>query len=158
MLRRLPLDVLSIVKSDLRPVGRLDYAANRIQMCVNSPWQPYRLNSCAKEPETVAWIERNVRPGDTFYDIGANVGAYSLVAFAVSTARRPHLRVRTGFRDVCRAVPQHPAEPRRRSVVRPSPSRSATGRPRDFRYSETTPGAALHNWQASAAGETHAPS
>ena len=74
-LRRLPLDVLSIVKSDLRPVGRLDYAASRIDMCVNSPWQLYRLRSCAKEPETVQWLESMVRPGDTFYDIGANVGA-----------------------------------------------------------------------------------
>ena len=39
-----------------------------------------RLHSCKKEPETIAWIENEFRPGDVFYDIGANVGAYTLVA------------------------------------------------------------------------------
>ena len=32
-----------------------------------------------KEPETIAWINRMV-PGEVFYDIGANVGCYSLYA------------------------------------------------------------------------------
>src|SRR5207248_1639628 len=31
-------------------------------------------------PFTVEWIESSIRPGDVFYDIGANVGAYSLIA------------------------------------------------------------------------------
>jgi FkbM family methyltransferase len=34
----------------------------------------------AKEPFTVDWIERSIKPGDVFYDIGANVGPYSLIA------------------------------------------------------------------------------
>lgn len=43
-----------------------------------------RARACAKEPETVAWLERTFKPGDVLYDIGANVGAYSLVAAAVA--------------------------------------------------------------------------
>jgi len=38
-----------------------------------------RAQSCAKEPELIQWIERFPEL-TVFYDIGANVGAYSLVA------------------------------------------------------------------------------
>ena len=156
-LRRFPLDILAIVKSDLRPVGRLDYAPRRIDMAVNSPWQMYRLRSCAKEPETVAWLERELRARDTFYDIGANVGAYSLVGVrGQPTARRDH-RLRTGVRDVRRAVSQHPAEPCRGAAS----SASHRARRRDgldvLPLLGDDPGAALHNWHASAPGEAHAP-
>jgi len=45
-----------------------------------------------KEPETINWISC-FRPGDTFLDIGANIGLYSLYAAkrgAVVTAIEPH--------------------------------------------------------------------
>jgi FkbM family methyltransferase len=31
-----------------------------------------------KEPGTIEWIENNFRPGEMFYDIGANIGVFSL--------------------------------------------------------------------------------
>lgn len=34
----------------------------------------------SKEPGTVAWIQDSVKPGDVLYDIGANVGLYTLMA------------------------------------------------------------------------------
>lgn len=40
-----------------------------------------------KEPETIVWIESDIKPGDVFYDIGANIGQYSLYA-AVATQRQ----------------------------------------------------------------------
>jgi FkbM family methyltransferase len=33
-----------------------------------------------KEPDTVEWINSHVRPNDVFYDIGANIGLYSILA------------------------------------------------------------------------------
>lgn len=33
-----------------------------------------------KEPETIAWIKTYMKDGDVFYDVGANVGIYSLYA------------------------------------------------------------------------------
>ena len=33
-----------------------------------------------KEPDTVEWINAHVQPGNVFYDIGANVGLYSILA------------------------------------------------------------------------------
>jgi FkbM family methyltransferase len=40
----------------------------------------FRVKACAKEPFTIDWIHSRVKSGDVLFDIGANVGAYSLVA------------------------------------------------------------------------------
>jgi FkbM family methyltransferase len=59
---------------------RLDYPHADIYLRVTSRTERNRLGACAKEPFTIDWIESAMRAGDVFYDIGANVGAYSLVA------------------------------------------------------------------------------
>lgn len=59
----------------------LDYAGDPIWVFVDSTHEfDLRLRPCEKEPETVAWIEASVRAGDVVYDIGANIGAYALIA------------------------------------------------------------------------------
>lgn len=59
----------------------LDYRRAGIMLRVTSRQEKdLRLRSCAKEPETVAWIEHTLHAGDVLYDVGANVGAYALVA------------------------------------------------------------------------------
>lgn len=73
------LEGTSIERSRI-DVGRLDYARAHIHLKLSSPQEVKRLTACAKEPWTVEWIEMWLRPGETLYDIGANVGAYSLVA------------------------------------------------------------------------------
>ena len=48
---------------------------------VESDIERYRANTYAtKEPETLDWIERYFRRGEVIYDVGANVGLYSLFA------------------------------------------------------------------------------
>jgi FkbM family methyltransferase len=62
-------------------VGRIDYEGAAILVGVTSRKEILsRLRPCAKEPWTVRWMEERLRPGDVLYDIGANVGAYSLIA------------------------------------------------------------------------------
>jgi FkbM family methyltransferase len=62
-------------------IGRLDYAGAEILVGVTSRSElTSRLRPAAKEPWTVAWIERSVRAGDVLWDVGANIGAYSLIA------------------------------------------------------------------------------
>ncbi len=64
------------------PVWRkMDYKKSSIFLRVDSltEWD-MRLRSARKEPETVHWLETHLRPGEVFFDVGANVGAYSLVA------------------------------------------------------------------------------
>src|SRR5262249_39850053 len=58
----------------------MDYARHPIQLLLSSTEMGVRLVSAEKEPFTVEWIEQSIKPGDVFYDIGANVGAYSLIA------------------------------------------------------------------------------
>jgi FkbM family methyltransferase len=60
--------------------GRLDYPDAEIHLQLTSRPEFHRLSSCEKEPWTVRWIERYLEPGQVFYDIGANVGAYTLLA------------------------------------------------------------------------------
>ena len=64
-------------------VETLDYPGAKILMEAETQQEMgYRIHSCQKEPWTVAMIER-MQPGDVLYDIGANVGAYTLVAAAL---------------------------------------------------------------------------
>jgi len=59
----------------------LDYPEVPLHLYITSKVERRsRAISCAKEPWTVQWIRDGVGSGDVFYDIGANVGAYSLVA------------------------------------------------------------------------------
>ena len=56
-----------------------------------------RLRGCAKEPWTVQWIEGWIRPDEVLYDIGANVGAYSLVAALSPAVRARVVAVEPGY-------------------------------------------------------------
>lgn len=59
----------------------LDYSS-RILMNIETEMESkYRAHACAKEPWTVEFIEAQP-PGTWFVDVGANVGAYTLVAVA----------------------------------------------------------------------------
>ncbi len=71
-------DRLSIIHS-------LDCTDPKIELHVDSLVElQNRIYSFDKEPRTVEWLRRELRPGDTCYDIGANVGAYSLYAAKVA--------------------------------------------------------------------------
>jgi FkbM family methyltransferase len=64
-------------------VARLDYEPAEILIHVTSKIeQKWRVRSCRKEPWTVKWLEDHVSQGhgEVLYDIGANVGTFSLVA------------------------------------------------------------------------------
>ncbi len=80
----LPLRVAASLKEGIVRTGNLDYQGTRILMDVSTLTQVERLNACKKEPETVNWIETYIRTGDIFYDVGANVGAYSFIADVVT--------------------------------------------------------------------------
>jgi FkbM family methyltransferase len=67
--------------------GRLDYADAEIYMRVTSKREKMRLHACRKEPWTIQWIERWIQAGEVLYDVGANVGAYSLIAAKAVGAR-----------------------------------------------------------------------
>lgn len=88
------MGVLEAAIRELPPSRQVELrAATRVQVPLDYPGikmraetlaEVNRARGCTKEPETVAWLERTFKPGDVLYDIGANVGAYSLVAAAVA--------------------------------------------------------------------------
>ncbi len=92
---------------ELTPVRELDYPRHSIKLVVSSPEIAKRLGSVEKEPFTVEWIERSVRASDVFYDVGANVGAYSLIAAKVTRNRAKVFAFEPAapsFRDLARNV------------------------------------------------------
>ena len=64
-----------------RQVQIFDVRDVAVRLGVESGLERFRAGTYAtKEPETLDWIERYFRPGDVMYDIGANIGLYSLFA------------------------------------------------------------------------------
>ena len=81
ILRVFSTQLLVEVKQRLSVVVKMDYRPHDVYLFADSHVEYItRRNSCKKEPETIEWIESYFKSGDVFYDIGANVGAYSLVA------------------------------------------------------------------------------
>lgn len=91
-------------------LGRLDYPAEKLQpfgrdklvMEANTEIeQSMRLNACAKEPFTVELIE-SLSPGEVFWDVGANVGSYTLLAAARQLATVAFEPVSENYGTLCR--------------------------------------------------------
>lgn len=58
----------------------LDYPNSDLIIQATTKWERgFRAEACSKEPWTVAWIE-SMQAGSVFWDIGANVGSYALIA------------------------------------------------------------------------------
>jgi FkbM family methyltransferase len=75
------------MKKHLTKENVLDYEKARIRIVVDDMAEIMRLSPTRKEPWTADWIEGFVKEGDVFYDIGANVGAYALIAAAVTKGK-----------------------------------------------------------------------
>jgi FkbM family methyltransferase len=104
-LRLLPDSVRLALRQSLDLKRPLDYHGARIWLHVTSPAERWtRLRSCEKEPETVEWIERSIGPGDVLYDVGANVGAYSLVAAKSAQGRAIVYAFEPGYRTFASLV------------------------------------------------------
>lgn len=55
----------------------------RVRVQATTDVEEYRVATyLTKEPETLDWIDRMIEPGDVLYDLGANIGIYSLYAAA----------------------------------------------------------------------------
>lgn len=60
-----------------------------IAIRISTPNEHHRADSYAtKEPETIEWLRENLHDGDVFYDVGANIGLYSLYAAKLRPACR----------------------------------------------------------------------
>lgn len=79
--RLLPERAVLFLKNHTILVKKMDYERAEILLQIESDVEyTTRLYSCAKEPETIEWIHNSFQDGEVYYDVGANVGAYALVA------------------------------------------------------------------------------
>ena len=140
----MPRRVQAAIKERIMPKGTLDYKNKSILMHVTCETQIMRLGACRKEPETVQWIESTIRPADVFYDIGANVGAYSFVADAYTDGKAKVYAFEpsfTTFTELSRNVLLNKASGR---VFPFCVALSDTTQVKELHFSSIAPGAASH--------------
>jgi FkbM family methyltransferase len=102
-------------------LGRIDYDGAEIVIGVTSRAEIMsRLTPCAKEPWTVRWLEQGIRDGDVFYDVGANVGTYSLIAAAQGRDGLSVLAFEPGYASFA-ALCDNVVRNRREEVIVPLP-------------------------------------
>lgn len=145
--RTLTVEQLLELKDALNLTERMDYARHDIFLHVDSHAEhSLRLHSCKKEPDTVEWIETFMRPGDVFYDIGANVGPYSLVAakfFAGAVKTYAFEPAFLNFTQLCRNVFLNNCQ---ESVIPLSVALSDETAIGAFNYHNLVPGGSLHTF------------
>jgi len=125
-----------------RPFVHLDYPHAEIRL---SARVPKRSDATAKEPFTVAWLESELRGDDVVYDIGANVGAYALIAARIRGSAVRVVAFEPGaetFGVLCENIVLNGVE----DQIIPFPivlgSETELGM---FRYRDLRPGAAQHD-------------
>jgi FkbM family methyltransferase len=145
--RALPARLRTAVREHAVVVRPLDYGATPVVLGVDSLLEyDVRLHSCRKEPGTVRWIEEWIGDGDVLYDVGANVGAYALIA---AKARRGKVAVYafepsfSNYAQLCRNVALNGCD----GTIVPLPvalsDRTVLG---GFNHRSFVPGAALHTF------------
>lgn len=133
------------IREKIALVRCMDYERHPIYMSVDSELEyDVRLHSCRKEPATIKWIEQWLKPGDVLYDIGANVGAYSLVAFRFLNGQTKVYAFEpsfTTFPQLCKNIYLNGAGER----ITPFPvALSNQNSVTPFHYRDLIPGGALH--------------
>ena len=114
-------------------------------MRVDSLVQITRLHACAKEPETITWIESQFKPEDIFYDIGANVGAYSFVAWAITGGNCTVYAFEPSFSTYAALSHNILLNRCQEKVVAFQLALSDETKLVAFNYSQVIPGAAMHS-------------
>jgi FkbM family methyltransferase len=67
--------------SVIAPLLKVSTGRGDLRFWCASYWSAKRaLGFLKQEPETLTWIDQNIRAGDHLWDVGANVGAYTLYA------------------------------------------------------------------------------
>ena len=108
----------------------------------------WRLDPGRKEPWTVAWLDASVRPDDVVYDVGANVGVFSLIAAANLGRRGTVVAFEPGYANFSRLCENIRLNRfTRRIVPVPVPLSNRCGL-QGFRYKSLEPGQSRHRFAA----------
>lgn len=132
-----------------RGVAELDYPRAKIRIRADTKAiVQLRLRPLAKEPWTVGWIERNLREGDVLYDIGANIGAYSLIAAKAVSAPVQIVAIEpayASYASLCENIVLNDVGDRITALPIVLAERNRLG---SLNYADVSAGAALHTLEA----------
>jgi len=132
-------------------VAVVDYPRHEIRILVTSDAErKWRTTACAKEPWTVAWLDARVRPGEVLYDIGANVGVFSLIAGTLLEGHGAVVAFEPGYANyarLCENIVLNELE--ERIIPVPLPLSSRTGL-QAFTYRSVEPGQSRHTFTGEA--------
>jgi FkbM family methyltransferase len=79
--RRLSARLKAVTSSVLAPVVNVRTTKGELRFyCTSAPSAKRATNFLEHEADTREWIDRNIRAGEHVWDVGANVGAYTLYA------------------------------------------------------------------------------
>jgi FkbM family methyltransferase len=98
-----PRDAIAVL-SEAHVTRTLEGIDEKLRIYTGTRSANMRIQAASKEPWTYQWIRAAIRPGEVLYDIGANVGGYSLIALARGAkvvAFEPH---HENFRELCRNI------------------------------------------------------
>jgi FkbM family methyltransferase len=134
--------------------GTLDYDRVVIRIRTSTKAEQRRLLARTREPWTVEWLEQSLTAGDVLYDIGANVGAYSLIA-----AMQPEVSVQVvafepsaaNFLSLCHNIAINQVADR--VIPLPIALSDGTGLS-NFNYRSLSSGTAQHALEGSTAART----
>ena len=144
-LKWIPQRILVAVKMGLQVTKRLDYPKKEIFLIVDSDVEySTRIHSCKKEPETIFWIENFLKKGDVLYDIGANAGAYSLVAAKIYEQDIKIYAFEPGFATFHQLMRNVLLNGCQKSIFPLQVALSNRTGMDTFNYSSLTPSAAMH--------------
>jgi FkbM family methyltransferase len=145
LVRVLPSRARLQIRQKAALVRKMDYSHASIYIAVDS-WieDEYRASEAKKEPGTVDWIEGWLKAGDVLYDIGANVGSYSLIAFGFLKGQAQIYSFEPGFlsfSQLCKNINLNNAS----SAISPLQiALSDTTSLLNFHYQNLETGGALH--------------
>lgn len=144
LINALPVSFRVKLKNLTDEICYLDYRGKHIRLIITSMIELKRSRSCDKEPDTINWIENYMKKDQVFYDIGANIGVYSLVA---ATHLNGQIKiyafepVSSSFTQLCRNIKLNSLQ---RSITPLNIALSSRDHVYEFKINDFTAGSASH--------------
>lgn len=139
----------------------LDYAKHEIRLLVSSDMErKWRAHACRKEPWTVAWLEESLAGGGVLYDIGANIGAFSLIGAKLLGARGTVVSFEPGYASFAHLCSNVVLNGCQRTIIPVSLALGSTTGLSGFGYRSLDPGQSRHEfrqgeWTPDEAADAH---
>lgn len=145
LFRGLPDRVKLRITAGAPVIRKMDYGRHDIFLDIRSLTEYHtRATSSSKEPETVEWIENFIKDGQVLYDVGANIGAYSLITSKFHEGRvkvyafEPHF---VTYAQLCSNIYLNGCQD---TIMPMQVALSDETKVDVFNYANLTPGGALH--------------